>query len=384
MKTNKVKILVVDDEIMNQEILTSMLTEQGYQIHHAISGYMALKIVKKTPPDLILLDIIMPNMKGFEVCEHLKADEQTRDIPIIFISGLEDIDNKMRAFAAGGVDYVTKPFQVQEVLNRVETHLVLREMHKQLEEKNIQMEQYSEHLEEMVNERTQELQKTQEQLIRQEKLAGLGQLAGSVAHELRSPLNVLSNAIYFLKTTLAGTDEKTREYLQMISSEIHKSERIISDLLNFSRARPPERENVEISALVTQVIAEQLPPEQIELSTQLASNLPSVFVDPEQVEQVLVHLISNAYQSMPEGGKLTISTKLETNDVAISVADTGCGISPENMNKLFEPLFTTKAKGIGLGLAVSKSLIESNEGTIEVESEENKGSIFTVRLPVGE
>jgi signal transduction histidine kinase len=382
--TNKTDILIVDDNIMNQKVLAAMLKEQGYRAHLANSGDMALTVIRKAPPDLILLDIVMPDIDGLEVCEQLKADEQTRDIPVIFISGQEDIDTKITAFAVGGVDYITKPFQVQEVLTRVETHLALRAMQKQLEEKNIQLKQYSEQLEEMVTERTQKLQHTQEQLVRQEKLAGLGQLAGSVAHELRNPLNVLSNAIYFLHTTLTDANEKTQEYLDIISTEIRKSNRITTDLLNFSRARPPERENVEISTLVTRVMAEQLPPEEIELATVLAPDLPSVFIDPEQIEQVLNHLITNAYQSMPDGGKLTVSAELGANSVAASVADTGCGISPNNMDKLFEPLFTTKAKGIGLGLAVSKSLVESNEGTIEVTSEENKGSIFTIRLPIGE
>ena len=139
--SNKGNILIVDDQPENLKVLTSMLTEQGYQVQPAISGQLALKAARKEPPDLILLDILMPDMDGYEICERLKAEEQTRDIPIIFLSGLVETDEKVKAFVAGGVDYVTKPFRGAEVLARVETHLSLRNMQKQLEEQNIRLEQ---------------------------------------------------------------------------------------------------------------------------------------------------------------------------------------------------------------------------------------------------
>ncbi len=140
-KPHKGDILVVDDQPANLKVLMSMLTEEGYRLRPAINGQLALKAVQASPPDLILLDIAMPGMNGYEVCERLKADEKTRDIPIIFVSALGETQEKIRAFAAGGVDYVTKPFQVEEVLARVETHIALRAMHRQLEEKNTQLEQ---------------------------------------------------------------------------------------------------------------------------------------------------------------------------------------------------------------------------------------------------
>ena len=140
-KSSKGDILIVDDQLATLKVLTSILTEQGYRVRQAISGPLALKAVQKSPPDLILLDILMPDMDGYEVIERLKADEGTRDIPIIFISVLCDIQDKVKGFAAGGVDYVARPFQEEEVLARVETHLALRAMRKQLEEKNARLEQ---------------------------------------------------------------------------------------------------------------------------------------------------------------------------------------------------------------------------------------------------
>jgi len=262
------------------------------------------------------------------------------------------------------------------------------------------LKEYSERLEEMVEERTKELRDAQEELVRKEKLAVLGQLAGGVGHELRNPLGVISNAVYYLQIILPDADEATKEYLEMISSEVHRSEKIVSDLLDFSRSKPADREEIAVSDLVAQLLERQPPPEDVKVTTRIASDLPLVFVDPRQIGQVLVNLVTNAYEAMPEGGRLTIKAEGEKDRVYLSITDTGCGIPQENMERLFEPLFTTKARGIGLGLAVSKNLVEANGGSIEVKSpstefipseaeglrtgEEGKGSTFTLILPTKE
>ena len=172
--------------------------------------------------------------------------------------------------------------------------------------------------------------------------------------------------------------------METISSEVNRSTEIVSDLLNFSRTKPAEKERIEVSELIVQVLERHSPSEKVEVTTQVASDLPLVFVDARQIGQVLDNLVTNAYQAMPEGGKLPIKAKAEEDKVLVSFMDTGCGISQENMKKLFEPLFTTKARGMGLGLAVCKNLVEASGGSIEVESEEGKGSTFTVILPTKE
>jgi signal transduction histidine kinase len=248
------------------------------------------------------------------------------------------------------------------------------------------LKEYSERLEEMVEERTQELRDAQEQLVRREKLAVLGQLAGGMGHELRNPLGVISNAVYFLQMMQPDADETTKEYLGIISSEVRDADKIVSDLLDFSRTRFPDREKVAVSDLVAQVLERRPAPENVEVTTKIALDLPPVFVDPRHIGQVLGNLVTNAYQAMPEGGYLTIETSEVSGkpprSVALSITDTGCGIPEKHKAKIFEPLFTTRAKGIGLGLAVSKNLVEANGGSIEVESpstklragEEGKGS----------
>ncbi|NOQ21390.1 MAG: PAS domain S-box protein [Candidatus Aegiribacteria sp.] len=229
-----------------------------------------------------------------------------------------------------------------------------------------------------------ELKQVEEKLIRNEKLAVLGQLSGGVGHELRNPLGVISNAVYFLQMTLSDADETTREYLEIISSEIRNSEKIVSDLLDLSRIKPAARERTAVSELFDQVLEKQPPPEKVTVNTEIPSELPPVFVDPRQIGQVLLNLVTNAYQAMPEGGILTIGAETEKEKVSLFLTDTGCGISEKAILKIFEPLFTTRARGIGLGLAVSRNLVEVNGGILEVRSEEGKGSTFTVILPIKE
>ena len=245
-----------------------------------------------------------------------------------------------------------------------------------------QRAQYSEQLERMVEGRTAQLEEAQEELVRQEKLAVLGQLAGGVGHELRNPLGIINNAIYYLKLVQPDADDKVRQYHAMIEKEVHTADKIISDLLDFARLKSVEREAASVAELVQRVLSRFPVPPSVELALKLPTTLPKVFADPPQMEQVLGNLTVNACQAMPEGGKLTISARRQKGMVAIAVKDSGVGILPENMEKLFEPLFTTKAKGIGLGLAVSQKLAEANGGRIEVQSEPEKGSIFTLVLPV--
>jgi PAS domain S-box-containing protein len=246
------------------------------------------------------------------------------------------------------------------------------------------LKEYSERLEEMVEERTKELREAQEQLIRQEKLAVLGQLAGGVGHELRNPLGAISNAVYFLNMVLEEPDPEVQETLEILQKEVKTSERTISGLLDFARTKAPTRRKVHLKEVVQETLSRATVPENVEVVSQLDGRLPAILADPDQLGQVFGNIILNAVQAMPEGGRLVVKSQVPSPEwVAISFTDTGVGIPEDNLSKLFEPLFTTKAKGIGLGMAVTKTLVEGHGGTIEVESEVGKGSTFTVKLPTG-
>lgn len=252
-------------------------------------------------------------------------------------------------------------------------------------EENIQ--KLNAELEKRVEERTRELRDAQEQLVRHEKLAVLGQMASSVGHELRNPLAVITSAIYYLKLVQPDADAKIKQYLGIIDQEVRNSDKIITDLLDFARIKSVDREAVSVSGLIGQTLERFPVPPPITVTLDIPSDLPQVFVDPRQMVQVLGNLTVNACQAMTSAGmlnngQLSLHSHVQNDMIIIMVKDTGMGISPENMNKLFEPLFTTKTKGIGLGLAVSRKLIEANGGRIEVQSEAGVGSVFTVYLPI--
>ena len=246
-----------------------------------------------------------------------------------------------------------------------------------------QLADHAVQLEEVVNERTRELRDAQEQLVRQERLAILGQLAGSMGHELRNPLGVISNAIYFLKVSQPDASDKIKEYLNIIENEARTSDKIITDLLDFARVKSVDRQPVSVPEVIHQTLNRFPVPPSVEKVLTIPFDLPRIFADPHHMVQILGNLTVNACQALPDtGGRLEISAALRHDMVSIAIHDNGVGISPENMNKLFEPLFTTKIKGIGLGLAVSRKLAEANGGRIEVKSEAGQGSTFTVWIPV--
>jgi len=232
-----------------------------------------------------------------------------------------------------------------------------------------------------------ELREMQEELIRSEKLAAIGQLAGGIGHELRNPLGAIKNAVYYIKrkvamSELAQKEPRVMEFLDIMDDEINASDKIISDLLGFSRVGKPSVSPTRIENVIEDALPHLTIPENIELTKELDADLPEVEIDAGQIRQVFINIIMNAVEAMPEGGRLTIGAKEKNSFLEVEIADTGCGIPQEAVGKIFDPLFTTKARGIGLGLTVCKAIIDRHQGVIEVESQVGKGTTFTVRLPL--
>ena len=227
-----------------------------------------------------------------------------------------------------------------------------------------------------------ELEQVQEKLIRAERLAAVGELASGVGHELRNPLNVIRNCAYLLKMTLSEKDAEAIKTVAVLDKQVDIANKIITDLLDFTRITPPSPVRVDLKTLINECLSWITVPSQIIVRANLNGITP-VRTDPEQISRVFANIISNAIQAMNTGGgELTIETGEDAGFIWIRFRDTGCGIAAANLERIFEPLFTTKHKGIGLGLAISKRLVEENGGKIEVASREGEGATFIVRLPL--
>ena len=243
---------------------------------------------------------------------------------------------------------------------------------------------YYEQLEKEVDIRTKDLEKVQEKLIRSERLAAVGELASGVGHELRNPLNVIRNCAYLLNMALAEkSDEEAANTLKVLDKQIDVANKIVTDLLDFTRIKPPTQVRAEIKSLLDESLSWLTIPEQVSVNVNLNGKSQLIKTDPEQMTRVFSNIVSNAVQAMNgKAGEVNISTDSDDSYLSVIFQDTGCGIPKENMEKIFEPLFTTKPKGIGLGLAISKRLVEQNGGKIEVSSEVGKGTTFTIKLPI--
>ena len=356
----KGNIMVVDDTPANLKILQEVLQTRGYRVLASPDGNTALKVAARNPPDLILLDIVMPEMDGFEVCKRLKADAALREIPVIFISALNETEDIVKAFAVGGVDYVTKPFRFDEVNARVDTQLRLRKQQLELIALNEQKDHF----------------------------------LGMAAHDLRSPLGGIMGCSELLADELAPllTASQVKLFGQIIKSSEFMSG-LINDLLDISAIESGhlslERRPVDIAVSIMSCV---------EINRALAAKknmavtlscpeiLPNVFADVYRIEQVMNNLLSNAMKYAQPGTEITVRLSHEKEEVIISVADQGPGIPEKEQDKLFHAFAKTSVKttagerSTGLGLLIVKKIVDAHEGRIGFLSEPGKGSEFFFAL----
>ena len=361
------RILVVDDTPANIQALAAVLKEQGYQISVATNGKQALDVVARIRPDLILLDVMMPEMDGFETCRRLKASEEWREIPVIFLTAKTETADIVQGFELGAVDYVAKPFNAHELLARVHTHLALRRQQRELQE-NYQ--------------RLSELERLRDSLVHM------------VVHDLRSPLLGLSGCLQMLQSDLAGTLEAEQaEDLESALTAAQRLSEMVTSLLDVSRLEAGQMPLNKQDCDVRPVIAGALESLGGLTRGRHVSFVPSdtpvtLCCDPEVTGRIVANLVGNALKFTPASGEVRVTATPEGNEVRIAVADTGPGIPVEYRERIFEKFGQVEGRqegrkhSTGLGLTFCKLAVEAHGGTIGVDSEVGQGSTFWFRLPV--
>jgi len=352
-------ILIVDDVPANLQLLAEMLKKRGYKVRPVLSGKIAVQAAKNDPPDLILLDVNMPEMNGYEVCKILKTDEKLKEVPVIFISALNETMDKVKAFSVGGVDYVTKPFQFEEVNARVKTHLELQRQKQELRENY---------------EKLRELEFLRDSLVHM------------IVHDIRNSLTGVSGFI-----ELASGDQNSagveKEYLQRAMNSVQGLVEMISSLLDVSRMEAGKMPLNLTECNLRNITKDAL--EKIEhlkgtrrLSFNQSEDSFIVKADPALLARVVQNLLGNALKFTPENGEIRINIESNKSGVRFSVTDTGPGIPAEYHKKIFEKFGQIKTQAgrhkhsTGLGLTFCKLVIEAHGGIIGVDSETGKGSTF--------
>ncbi|MDY6940485.1 MAG: hybrid sensor histidine kinase/response regulator [Cyanobacteriota bacterium] len=370
-------ILIVDDTPNNLRLLSQMLSENGYKVRKAPNGRWALQAVEIVAPDLILLDIRMPEMDGYEVCRRLKASSHAGDIPVIFISALDDASDKVHAFEVGGVDYITKPFQVQEVLARVSNHLNIQRLQQQLKTQNTQLQ-----------EEIRERQKAE---------SGLRVFLHAVSHDLRNPVTGMSMVLGNLLSASEAADTVPipRAVLDRMANSCDRQLNLIESLLETQKGEiwgvSLQLEPLSLQTLIRDLVAEWQPMLQKSKATieyGVSEDLPLIQADRPQLWRVFENLLANALKHNPPGLHLTLNVQLdvEANCVRCTLADDGVGMSDEQCDRLFEPYARGKSarrmSGLGLGLYLCRQIMVAHGGEIGAASELGVGTTFWLTLPL--
>lgn len=362
----KAILLLVDDDPDNLHVLLETLDDSNFRTLVALDGENALRQIAYIRPDLILLDVMMPGLDGFETCQRLKDNDETKDIPVIFMTALSETVNKVKGFQVGGVDYITKPIDIEEVLVRINTHLTIRQLQKQLEAKNAELQALN---------------------------ASKDRFFSIISHDLRNPLIGFLSFAHILEDVESLEKHEFQSYTKQFRDSAETLFALLENLLTWSRLNRgmidyrPQLLDLNIIFIRTQeLLTSNAEMKQITLKYSVQDSL-SVYADYNMLNTVMRNLVSNAIKFTEPQGEIAMSAVHGEGQVTVSIADTGVGVPPEKIEKLFQidEKFqrdgTAGEKGTGLGLILCKEFIEKHGGGIWVESEVGKGTTFRFTLP---
>lgn len=353
--TQSEKILIVDDNKDNVDLLAKRFRSLGYAVAEAFDGEEALEKVGLENPDLLVLDVMMPRIDGFEVCRRLKANPKTRSIPIIMLTAKREVPDKIKGLDTGADDYVTKPFNPRELVARVKSLLARRESEKR--------------------------QATAE------KLGALGQMAEGVAHEVRNPMVAIGGFARRIKDRLPPGDP-LKDYAGHIIKEVERLESMVEEIVRFKTIMISPYGRVNLKSLIDETLAKR---ESVTIALGIrvyadaAEGLPEIQGDEGNLKLALENIIQNSVEAMPGGGELKISVGPRPGKegwVTLTITDTGRGIAKEDISNVFDPFFTTKMSGAGMGLTLVHRIVTRHGGEVDISSEPGAGTSVSVHLPI--
>lgn len=389
---SEARILIVDDDPINLSLLDKVLGTH-YRVESTQDSYEAIRLIKTSPPDLILLDVMMPHLNGFELCSIIREEDRLKDIPILFLTGLNEAVVHVAAMDLGVVDYLLKPYKIENLLLRVRNYIQMKQRHDQVCAQHALLMQQKALLEHEIAERLAIEAKSQQMA----RSSALGQMASGVAHEINNPIAGIISCAELLKNRLPAGDA-CQEVVERIHREGVRIAKIVKSLLSISHPGYRKSESVTLYDCLDPVFAivqDKLVNHGINLQISIPGDLPRITIESQQIQQLVLNLIINALYSLndrfPEGdpGKqlkisAAVQEKAGAECLALEVYDRGTGIEPELVEKIFDPFFTTKPAGFGagLGLTLCHEIARQHGGELRVESIPWDYTRFVLILPL--
>jgi signal transduction histidine kinase len=371
-------ILIVDDDPIMRTLVRAALEGDGFAVAEAGDGVEACLVFADRRPDLLLVDVVMPQMDGFGLCRELRRRPSSARVPILMATGLDDVASITAAYEAGATDFISKPINWLILSHRI--RYMLRAGHA-----FDAAQRANEALEMRVEERTAELRAMQTKLLQQERLSMLGQLTATVAHELRNPLGAIKNTLVAMKDAGPSGALDSERAMERMERCIGRCNKIITDLIDYTHAPEVSREPVHLDLWLDALLDAQPMAADITLERRLGMSGRYVEIDAERLRRAVLNVLENAVQAVAEtaaGERRIIITTRSSEAAEIIIADTGPGIAGDVLDKIFEPLFSTKSIGAGMGLATVKQIVDQHGGTIAVTSAPGRGASVRIALPL--